>query len=644
MPHFVAIEILLFVLGLAFCSQNQRAEAKVFDLPEGLFGESLQEYTDFLASPNITPNLSSQVASNDGWQPLIAKPGGYNNNWFWFRTTIRNPGPVDRSIVILLKNPFVWHFESYVMREDSGHLERVHRRHGVGEPRVEVTVHAHETVTYLVQTTFPYQTNAQFRVYDEETILSQDLMEHFYVFVSLGILCGLLIYNLLMYIALRDVSHLHYFLCALACFCVISLQSGYAQILISGPWLWLNNAVNVLALIGLIFFTQTFLSTKETAQRLHFAMSNLVYLAILHIVLVSLAPSALLLYGFELLVALAVIFCFAAGVRACRRKFAPAKYFLSGLVGLLLTGWYWFAVNFGWISDGFPTFYALNLGLILLMNFISLALATRVGILRQDLISALKNQNEELERRVAAEAGIIKRQQSSLVHSAKMSALGQMASGVAHEINNPLTIIRGRVSLIRHALDGGKPPGDRVLQDLNIIDTTSIRIAKITHSLLAFARGEKDDPFINCDLKEIAENVLRFQTEKFRLAEIKLELVSEGNTDVYCRSQQITHVILGLVNNAYDAVRSLDQRWVRVMVVGSEREVRLSVIDSGTGIAPDIVDRMMEPFFTTKEIGEGVGLGLSVSKGVIEEQGGRLFVDRTAQNTCISFTLPKRLQ
>src|SRR4029077_10772522 len=102
---------------------------------------------------------------------------------------------------------------------------------------------------------------------------------------------------------------------------------------------------------------------------------------------------------------------------------------------------------------------------------------------------------------------------------------------------------------------------------------------------------------------------------------------------------QVTQVLLNLLSNAYDAVENQDERWVRIAVDIHDDEVQIGVLDSGPGVPDDIAARIMEPFYTTKEIGRGTGLGLSLSKGIAEAHGGRLELDPHARPTRFTLTL-----
>lgn len=619
-----------------------KAQAKVFDVPEGLVSHPLQDFAEYLMTDDDSMDIHQIRQSDTVWRPLVEKPNGYRDEWFWFRTQLQSNAAVDRDMVIVLKNPFLKNIEIYLARGEDGKLRSIALEEGVAEARFDITLKPSELTTIWIRTKFPFQSTVPLRIFDMQSSRKFKFIEHLYVFASLGILFGLLLYNLLFYITLRERSHLYYVIYAFAGFCIAALQSGYAQILVGENWLWLNNTVNQVACIGGVVFARHFLGAARRTPRLNRLLSLVIGISIIHIVMMWITPFAALTYGFELNLAIATFAVVSIGFVAYRQGFLPAKYYLLSFLGLVSAAWFCVCSNFGLISDGFYAPFAMNLGLIVEMNLISVALAERINMLRLELISALQNQNEELGRRVTAEAEVIKRQQITLVNSAKMSALGQMASGVAHEINNPLTIIRGRASLIRYSIESGKVLPDKFLQDLEVIDSTSLRIARITKGLLAFAGGEDNDPITRTDLKSVVEDMLRYCSEKLKIRNIAIELHSEGDTQVSCRAQQIGHVMLSLLYNAHDAILDLPEKWIKMEIIGTQKEVKVRVIDSGPGIPKNIVDRIMEPFFTTKGVGKGTGLGLSVAKGVIEEQGGRLFVDRSARNTCFEFAIPRR--
>jgi len=236
-----------------------------------------------------------------------------------------------------------------------------------------------------------------------------------------------------------------------------------------------------------------------------------------------------------------------------------------------------------------------------------------------------------------------KRMEAQLEASARLSALGMMAGGMAHEINNPLMVIHASASdLLDMAKQEPQVPAEPVMRMATRIRQTSDRIARIVKSLRRIAREGSKDQFFPVAVSKIVEETLEICRERFRANSISLHLPTvDPRLLIFCREVQIAQVLLNLLQNAFDAV--VDQpadRWVRLDVTMRGNSVVFSVIDSGPGVPPSLKARIMEPFFTTKEVGKGTGLGLSLSAAIAEEHGGKLELSEEDGHTCFSFSLP----
>lgn len=239
----------------------------------------------------------------------------------------------------------------------------------------------------------------------------------------------------------------------------------------------------------------------------------------------------------------------------------------------------------------------------------------------------------------------IVKQQELLVISSKMSSLGEMASGIAHEINTPLAVISLRVALLKEACVGpdfsvaGKK---MVIEACEIIERTTFRIAKIITGLRSFARDGAADPFQTIDMQSIVEDTLDLCGEKFRNSGVDLQVNMPEQPLVFsCRGTQISQVILNLLSNSFDAIQDLNEKWIKIEVLDLGDKVVLSVTDSGKGIAPATRSKLAQPFFTTKDVGKGTGLGLSISRGIIMDHGGHLILDEQNPYTRFVIELPK---
>ncbi len=233
--------------------------------------------------------------------------------------------------------------------------------------------------------------------------------------------------------------------------------------------------------------------------------------------------------------------------------------------------------------------------------------------------------------------------EAKLISSEKMSSLGEMAGGVAHEINNPLTIIKGKaIHLIRKA-EAGQLEVAKVIDDLKKIDATADRIARIIKGLRTFSRNSDKDPMQPGSLKEILNDTLELCNKRFKNNSVDLIVSVTEDAVIDCRSTQLSQVLMNLLGNSFDAVQALPEKWVELKSEFQGDKIIIRIMDSGKGIPPEVVNKMMQPFFSTKEIGKGTGLGLSISQGIIDEHQGRLYYDSSSPNTCFVVELPAKM-
>lgn len=260
------------------------------------------------------------------------------------------------------------------------------------------------------------------------------------------------------------------------------------------------------------------------------------------------------------------------------------------------------------------------------------------------MMMLIRNLKSEIGIRIKAEE-LIREQQTLLITSSKMSALGEMAGGVAHEINTPLAVISMRVEQMEECLRDGDLDALDFMNSLTVIKKVTNRIASIVSGLRYFAREGLRAVAQNAKVSIIIEETLSFCRERFANHGVQLEIENDDfydSLEVQCRAVEISQVILNLLNNAYDAIQSLNNRWIRISVFDRGEFVEISVTDSGSGIPKDLQDRIMQPFFTTKDIGKGTGLGLSISKGIIDTHQGKLYLDSNSPNTKFTLLLPKK--
>lgn len=228
------------------------------------------------------------------------------------------------------------------------------------------------------------------------------------------------------------------------------------------------------------------------------------------------------------------------------------------------------------------------------------------------------------------------RLRSQLIHSERLSAVGQLVSGVAHELNNPLQSILGFTELL---IDAEERPELR--RDLEQVRSEAIRAGKIVRNLLAFVRRSSSERTIAA-VNDIVKTTISLRSYEFGSANIRLlERYTEGLPCVVVNPEEIQQVILNLILNAEQAMRTANRGGTLTVTTGCEDGmVTIQIQDDGPGVPPALAGRVFEPFFSTKEVGEGTGLGLSIAMGIAEAHAGTLTLVPTDRGACFRLALP----
>lgn len=227
-----------------------------------------------------------------------------------------------------------------------------------------------------------------------------------------------------------------------------------------------------------------------------------------------------------------------------------------------------------------------------------------------------------------------------LFHASKLASVGQLATGVAHEINNPLAIIVSTSGVIRDMLNPEfnlNPGPEEIIKEIDTIDSAAFRARTITRQLLAF--GRKHEPtYAPCNINQVLDEVMAGLKEReFKVADIKIiRNYDPGLPEIMLDHDQIRQVFLNLVNNAGDAISGPGK--ITLTTTRNARDIQITIKDTGKGMSAVQLNKIFNPFFTTKEVGKGTGLGLSVSLNIIESVGGMIDV-QSLEGTGSAFTI-----
>jgi len=231
-----------------------------------------------------------------------------------------------------------------------------------------------------------------------------------------------------------------------------------------------------------------------------------------------------------------------------------------------------------------------------------------------------------------------KKMTERLVSADRLASLGEMAAGLAHEVNNPLTAVMGFAYLLMQNPD---IPAE-TKGDVEAIYREGKRAADVIRSFLIFARGQKPEKQA-IYLNDIIHGVLRLRSSQLEKENIKVILnLAEDLPAIQGDISQMQQVFLNIILNAeYFMYQAHRKGALAISTQSADGLIKVAIADDGPGIAPDKLSRVFDPFFTTKEVGEGTGLGLSICHGTIKEHGGNIYVDSEAgQGATFTIELP----
>ncbi len=273
-------------------------------------------------------------------------------------------------------------------------------------------------------------------------------------------------------------------------------------------------------------------------------------------------------------------------------------------------------------------------------------LATSFNTMSQQLLDAHQEINawtRTLEARVEEKTRQLSGAQDEMLRVERMASIGKLAAVVAHEINNPLAGILTYAKLLKKRLGREASPNAENISMLDLVESESRRCGEIVKNLMTFARptSMNREP---ADINAIIDRCVRLVQHQLKLKNIELHLqLNPALGTVRCDMGQIEQVVLALVINAIDAMNNGGNLSLYTRLLPNSTDIQIEVRDDGMGMPPEILAKMFEPFFTTKEHGRGLGLGLAISRNIVERHAGKIAVSSEAgHGTSFVITLPKQ--
>lgn len=233
---------------------------------------------------------------------------------------------------------------------------------------------------------------------------------------------------------------------------------------------------------------------------------------------------------------------------------------------------------------------------------------------------------------------------TNVINTNKLAALGEMSGGIAHEINNPLTVLAVNNEVIKKMYKtGDKKYHDKIMKTLDKSEKVIDKIAKIVQGMRIIAQDKQVVTESRFKLEDLVGYTMDLCASKLASSDIDIHV----NIQEDIKEQQydfdmtlLSQVLMNLILNSIDAIKDKSDKWIKLEVLSTEESLVFFITDSGFGIPSNVVNRIFQPFYTTKEVGQGTGLGLSISKSLIEKMDGALYLREDSEHTCFCINLP----
>jgi signal transduction histidine kinase len=545
-------------------------------------------------------------------------------------------------------------------------------------------------------------------IVNEEELQEILLRNNLIFFLYAGIILAMFFYNLFLWFTVKDSIYLYYVVYILVVGLIQSTIDGYSYLYFWPDWpafadhsfYLFTIFVNITGLI----FTMKFLQTRKRVAHWHNVSVAILIVYFIYLILLLIGFKSILYQLLQFSALTVAFFMLFMGIRVLKKGYRPALFFLIAwsflIIGIIIYAF----TDLGFIRYTMFTHKSLEIGSALEVILLSFALADKINLLKKekeynqkkayDLLAEreklISEQNDVLERTVALRTDELKSSnlqlskaiidlqntQAQLVNAEKMSSLGQLTAGIAHEINNPINFVGANIKPLRRDIGDLYEIIDSFHSDLSKGNDTTLalkmlekrirefdyhyikeevdtllkgmeegatRTIEIVKGLKNFSRlDEAESKFAN--INEGLESTLILLNSSMR-GKVNLELDLGFIPEIECYPGKLNQVFMNLLNNAIYAclnnINQIETPEIRISTKLIENQIEIKISDNGMGIPKEKLDRIYDPFFTTKPVGEGTGLGLSIVFSIIELHKGEISVtSEVNKGTTFKITLP----
>ncbi len=580
---------------------------------------------------------------------------GFTKSVYWFKIDLHNLSTHNHiDWWIKIDYPLLECIDIYLLNSDGSLIKQNHM--GTSNPFAYRDIGSHYFISQLplndiadstlllrVQTQSSMQ--LPLSLFSSPMLMEELEQNNFFLGVYYGIFFIVLLYNMVLFIYTRDRNYLRYILFLIS-FILWQLSFdglGIKYFWGDSAWLIEHGSSTFIAFTSFsaLYFSRHFLNTPLYAPRIDNLIIAMMVVSLLMVVLSSFLPYGTVIPINASLATIMPVILLIAGLSVMRHEYRAARFYVVGWSSFLIA-----TVIFAFNKfDLIPSFYGINnvqqIGSAIEMIFLSLALADRVYLLQREYIEKLNHLNDTLRDKVEGALNEARLKDRLFVQQSRLAAMGEMIEQIAHQWRQPLNTLAliNQDMYVKHKL--GKCDEKCFDESHQSIDEHLQYLSKTIDDFRNFYKTDKSKS--HEAIGDLASEALKLSDGFLKYAKINITLEITTTHKVNIAKNEMIQVLMNLIKNAHDAI--IEQKIlngkiiIRIEEIGNE--IQISVEDNAGGIAPDIMAKVFDIYFTTKDPEHGSGLGLHMSKYIIEESfGGKIWVENRNRGACFMITLP----
>ncbi len=579
---------------------------------------------------------------------------GFTSSAYWIKTSVSFDAAEKEELWWLsIGYPLLDHIDLYIINESNGH--RVLTRGGDLLPKEELEFEKRyfdfrlpfkENTTYTLLLRVKTQGSLQVPMTiksNNDFIFNQQIK---WVFTGLyyGVFLIIFFYNLILYLYTRELNYgLYLFFISSMAMWQLSLD-GLGIIYLWPNWeLMIEKGVPLSTSLIMFFsllFGKVFLQTKKYIPSLDRWISLFMFLALLTFLASMFLPYHYTIRAIALFTLIVPVLLLSAGILVVRKDFYPARFYVAGWSAFLLGTVIFILNKFNILQGYFVIKYAQQIGSTLEMIFLSWALASRVKLLQDDYIMKMSSINTTLKRRVDQALRLARQKEQVLIQQSRHAALGEMIGNIAHQWRQPLNALGLLLQNIEFAYQEGALDDRYLARTVEKGKRLTQQMSQTIDDFRDFFKPNKESEIFHVDaaLKTVMDIV------GSSLNNNQIEIIKEIDHDVCIKGfiGEFSQVLVNLINNAKDILieKEMLSHKISIRIASKDGKALIEIEDNGGGIPPQIIDKVFDPYFTTKEQGKGTGIGLYMSRVIIEHNmKGELTVENRDNGACFSIIL-----